>query len=57
LGTVGVVTVDEETGEVVAWTPIAQMKAASRELRARHEPQLSAQFQSFLTANASEAMH
>ena len=33
LGTVGVVAVDEETGLVVAWTPIPQMKAAGRRLR------------------------
>lgn len=44
LGDVGVVAVDEETGRVIAWTPIAQMRAASRELREAHEPELPRQF-------------
>ncbi|HXV99862.1 MAG TPA: hypothetical protein VEC93_15705 [Anaerolineae bacterium] len=48
LGSVGVVAVDEETGRVVAWTPIVQMKTASLELRTAHEPQLSTQFQKFM---------
>jgi hypothetical protein len=50
LGSVGVVAVDEETGQVVAWTPIAQMKTASQELRAAYEPELSNQFQTFMAA-------
>lgn len=50
LGSVGVVAVDEETGQVVAWTPISEMKAASRRLRARHEPELSEQFRSAMTS-------
>ncbi len=50
LGVVGVVAVDEETGHVIAWTPIKQMKTASHELQAAHEPELSAQFQSFKAA-------
>jgi len=37
---VGVVAVDDETGLVVAWTPIAQIKAASRALRATKAPTL-----------------
>src|SRR5215213_6349295 len=45
LGIVGVVAIDEETAAVVAWTPIAQMKAASRELRVKNEPALSQRFQ------------
>jgi hypothetical protein len=45
LGSVGVVAVDKETGQVIAWTPISEMKAASRRLRALHEPELSEQFQ------------
>ena len=49
LGSVGVVAVDEETGQVIAWTPIPQMKAASRQLRASHEPELSDQFRAFMT--------
>jgi hypothetical protein len=44
IGEVGVVAVDEETGQVVAWTPIDQMKAAGRALRLAHEPELSRQF-------------
>lgn len=44
LGNVGVVAIDEETGQVVGWTPIAQMKEASRQLREAHEPALSEQF-------------
>ena len=54
LGGVGVVAVDEETGRVIAWTPIAQMKTASRELREAHEPELSTQFQAFMSANNQE---
>ncbi len=48
LGEVGVVAVDEETGQVVAWTPIPQMKAAGRKLRADQEPCLSKQFQALM---------
>ena len=48
IGTVGVVAVDAETAQVIAWTPISQMKAASRSLREQHEPSLSEQFQKFL---------
>ena len=50
LGTVGVVAVDEELGQVVAWTPISDMKEASRRLRALHEPRISEQFQSAMNA-------
>ena len=49
IGSVGVVAVDEETGLVVAWTPIAQMKAASRALREDKEPTVTQQFQKFIT--------
>jgi hypothetical protein len=55
LGDVGVVAVDEETGRVIAWTPIPHMKAASRELRAAHEPELSEQFQSFVATPRQES--
>lgn len=48
IGTVGVIAVEAETARVIAWTPIAQMKAASRSLREQHEPSLSEQFQTFL---------
>lgn len=44
IGDVGVVAVDEETGQVVAWTPIDQMKGTGRTLRLAHEPELSEQF-------------
>jgi len=54
LGEVGVVAVDEETGHVIAWTPIAQMKVASRELREAHEPGLSEQFRTFMAAPSHE---
>jgi hypothetical protein len=56
LGAVGVVAVDEETGRVIAWTPIAQMKAASRTLRETGEPELSQQFQSFMTPPNQEVI-
>jgi hypothetical protein len=46
--------VDEETGLVVAWTPIDQMKAASRALRSAHEPELSEQFQAFIATSSQE---
>lgn len=48
LGEIGVIAVDEETGDVVAWTPVEQMKAASRALRASSEPQLSEKFQTIM---------
>ena len=54
LGVVGVVAVDEETGRVIAWTPIDQMKAASRDLREAHEPELTTQFHAYMTANNQE---
>lgn len=54
LGSVGVVAVDEETGRVVAWTPIAEMKAAALELRAAQEPELSKQFQNFIATRSQE---
>ena len=52
LGNVGVMAVDEETGQVMAWTPIDQMKEASCTLREAHEPELTAQFAEFMTASA-----
>ena len=55
LGSVGVVAVDEETGQVIAWTPISDMKAASRRLRALHEPELSEQFQAAMSLQTPAA--
>ena len=55
LGDVGVVAVDEETGRVIAWTPIAQMKAAAQALRSAHEPALSEQFYTFITTPPQES--
>ena len=51
VGNVGVVAIDDETAHVIAWTPIAQIKAASRALRESLEPQLSQQFQKSLPTN------
>ena len=51
IGSVGVVAIDDETGLVVAWTPIDQMKAASRTLRESKEPYLTQQFQTFIATN------
>jgi hypothetical protein len=51
IGSVGVVAVDDETGLVVAWTPIDQMKMASRMLRERKEPYLTQQFQTFMATH------
>lgn len=53
LGEIGVIAVDEETGEVVAWTPIEQMKTASQKLRTKREPQISEQFQTMMSATNS----
>lgn len=53
LGTVGVVAVDDETAQVVGWTPIPQMKAASRVLRESREPELSESFHSFIQERKS----
>jgi len=47
IGSVGVVAIDDETGLVVAWTPLDQIKAASRALRAAKEPSLTQKFQTF----------
>jgi hypothetical protein len=47
IGSVGVIGIDEETGQVIAWTPIAEMRAASRRLREAH-PDLDVQFQSYM---------
>ncbi|RLT42366.1 MAG: hypothetical protein DWI57_05670 [Chloroflexi bacterium] len=55
LGEIGVIAVDEETGEVVAWTPIDQMKAESRALRAAREPQISEQFRAFISTDNQSA--
>ena len=49
LGTVGVLAVDDETQHVIAWTPIEQMKQASRQLRANREPALSEEFLAFMS--------
>ena len=54
LGQVGVVAIDEETGQVMAWTPLAQMKQASLALRQAHEPELSEQFQTFMATQNQE---
>lgn len=51
IDSVGVVVIDDETGLVVAWTPIDQMKAASRTLRESKEPYLTQQFQAFMATN------
>lgn len=51
LGNVGVIAVDEETGLVIGWTPIDQIKAAVRQLREQHEPELSAQFKALMSPN------
>jgi hypothetical protein len=51
VGSVGVVGVDEETGQVIAWTPIQEMQAASRRLREAN-PDIDALFPSFIAANA-----
>jgi hypothetical protein len=53
LGSVGFVAVDDETGHVIAWTPIPDMKTASRRLRESREPELSAQFQAFMNAQTT----
>ena len=50
LGSVGVVAIDSETGKAIAWTPVEQMKAASRALCEMAEPQLASQFQSFMAS-------
>lgn len=55
LGNVGVVAVDQETGQVIAWTPIPEIKAASRRLRAQHEPELAKQFQATISLHPSMA--
>lgn len=55
LGDVGVVAVDEETGRVLAWTPLSQMKSAATQLRQAQEPQLSAQFQTFMTKASQDS--
>ncbi len=55
LGSVGVVAVDEETGQVVAWTPIPQMKAASRRIREAQNPEVAEQFKSFIATQSSKA--
>jgi hypothetical protein len=54
LGTVGVVAVDEETSQVVGWTPIPQMKTASRRLRETRVSDITEQFQSFITSSPTQ---
>jgi hypothetical protein len=51
IGSVGVIGVDEETGQVIAWTPIQEMKAASRRLR-EAQPDVSTTFPSFIASAA-----
>lgn len=53
IGTVGVIAVDDETVQVVAWTPISQMKSASRLLNESREPEISESFKAFMQDNAS----
>jgi hypothetical protein len=55
LGSVGVVAVDDETGQIIAWTPISDMKAASCQLRESREPELSAQFRAFMDAQTARS--
>lgn len=52
LGTVGVLAVDDETQHVIGWTPLAQMKASSRQLRESREPHLTEQFRAFMSSTA-----
>ena len=51
LGSVGVIAVDEETGQVVGWTPVDQIKETSRQLREQNKPQLSDQFESLMSVS------
>lgn len=51
LGSVGVIAVDEESGQVVAWTPVDQIKAAARTLREAKAPSLTQNFQTFIATN------
>ncbi len=51
LGSVGVVAVDEETGQIVAWTPLGEMKAAARRIRTLHEPTLSERFRTAVASS------
>lgn len=44
LGSVGVIAVDEESRQVVAWTSVDQNKAAARSIRAAKEPYLTQNF-------------
>ena len=45
LGRVGIMAADEERGQVVAWTPVDQSKAAARTLRVAKAPSLTQDFQ------------
>ena len=54
VGIVGVVAIDDENGQVTAWTPIAQIKMESQKLREQHEPAVSQKFQAFLNEQRSE---
>lgn len=54
IGTVGVVAVDDETQRVIGWTPIAQMKRASRQLRDSREPALTEEFQAFMAPSSAK---
>lgn len=49
LGSVGVIAVDEERGQIVTWTSVDQSKAAARTLRAVNIPSLTQQFQQRLS--------
>lgn len=53
IGTVDVLAVDDETKRVIGWTPIAQMKLASQQLRESREPALTEQFRSFMASSST----
>jgi hypothetical protein len=54
LGIVGVVAIDDETGQVTASTPLTQIKSESRKLREQYEPVVSQRFLTFLNKPRSE---
>ncbi|MBS1253066.1 MAG: hypothetical protein MAG451_02111 [Anaerolineales bacterium] len=54
VGVVGVVTVDDELGYIVGWTPVDEIRANAERLSHERETELAAAFQALRTTNSPE---
>jgi len=56
VGLVGVVTVDDELGHIVGWTPIDDIRLNAQRVSLDKETELESAFQSLLTSNSPQGI-